>query len=71
VRLCGAAEALREVIGSPIPAPERLIYERTIAALRAQLDEITFAAMWAEGQAMTPEQVIAFALTATSPAPTP
>jgi hypothetical protein len=69
VRLCGAAEVLRELIGSPIPPPERPIYERTIAALRAQLDEIAVAAMWAEGQAMTTEQAIAFALNPTSLAP--
>jgi hypothetical protein len=58
VRLCGAAEALCEVIGSPIPAPERPIYERTIAAVHARLGEATFAAAWADGRAIPLEQAI-------------
>jgi tetratricopeptide (TPR) repeat protein len=62
VRLCGAAEALSEAIGSPIPAPERPIYERTVAAAHAQLDEATCAAAWAEGRALSLEQAIAEAL---------
>jgi hypothetical protein len=33
-----------------------------VAATRAKLDETTFAAAWAEGQALTLEQAIAEAL---------
>jgi len=70
-RLWGAAERLRQAIGCrPAPAA-RATYERAVAAARAQLDEATFAAAWAEGQAMTLEQAIAYALNATSPAPPP
>ena len=61
-RLLGAAEALRAAIGLPLPPAERPDYERTVAAARAQLDEATFAAAWAEGQAMTVDEAIAEAL---------
>jgi predicted ATPase/DNA-binding CsgD family transcriptional regulator len=58
-RLWGAAEALREVMGTPIPPVYRAEYERAIAAARAQLGEPAFATAWAEGRAMTPEQALA------------
>ena len=52
-------------------------YERSVAAVRAQLDEATFAAAWAAGHALTLEQAIAEALEplpelpAPAPAPPP
>jgi DNA-binding CsgD family transcriptional regulator len=58
-RLWGAAEFLREAIGAPIPPVERVDYERSVAAARASLDEKTFAAAWAEGGTMSPEQALA------------
>ena len=61
-RLFGAAEVLRETLRAPILAFQRQSYARGIATLRAQLDEATFTAAWAEGRAMTLEQVIAYAL---------
>jgi tetratricopeptide (TPR) repeat protein len=61
-RLCGAIEALLESIGAVLERAERIIHDRTIAAARAQLDPATFAALWAEGRAMPPEQIIAYAL---------
>ncbi len=64
-RLWGAAEALREAIGSPLPPIERADYEHWVATARAQLGEQVFAAAWAEGRTMTPEQ----ALAAQEPAP--
>jgi tetratricopeptide (TPR) repeat protein len=61
-RLFGAAEALRETIGAPLPPINRADYERDVAAARAQLHEDAFAAAWAAGRAMTLEQAIAEAL---------
>src|SRR5207237_4011188 len=58
-RLWGAAEILREVMGTPIPPSERAEYERSVAAARAHLGEQAFATAWAEGRAMSPEQVLA------------
>lgn len=61
-RLWGAAEALRDTTGSPLPPVFRADYERSVAAARTQLGEKTFAAAWAEGRSMTPEQVLAAAI---------
>jgi hypothetical protein len=36
-----------------------------VAAARAGLDEETFAAAWAAGRAMTPEEAVAYALEGT------
>jgi hypothetical protein len=58
-----AAETLLDAIGLSVSVwPEvRADYDRYVAAARPQLDETTFAATWAEGQAMTLEQAIAYA----------
>jgi DNA-binding CsgD family transcriptional regulator len=58
-RLWGAAEALRDGMGMPIPPAFRADYERSVAAARTQLGEQVFAAAWAEGGTMTLEQVVA------------
>ncbi len=57
-RLWGAAEGLREAIGSPLPPIERAAYEHAVAAARGQLGEHAFAVVWAVGRAMTLEQVL-------------
>jgi predicted ATPase/DNA-binding XRE family transcriptional regulator len=62
VRLFGAAEALREAVGTPLQPGARVDYDRDVASAHAQLDEATFAAAWAEGRTMTPEQAMAYAL---------
>ena len=67
-RLLGAADALRELIGSPLPPRERDRQERYIMAACAQLDEAAWNAAWAEGRAMTTEQAIAYALEGASAA---
>jgi predicted ATPase len=61
-RLGGAAEALREAIGAHMPPDKRTEYDRTLAAIHAQLTESAFVAAWAEGHAMSLEQAIAYAL---------
>jgi hypothetical protein len=58
----GAAEALRTVLGAPLPPSERAAYEHDVAAARDQLDDATFRAMWAEGRALPLHQAIAEAL---------
>jgi predicted ATPase/class 3 adenylate cyclase len=67
-RLFGAEEALRNAIGSVLNVKWRAVHERSLASVRGALGEETFTALWAEGQAMTREQVIAYALEETSPA---
>jgi predicted ATPase/class 3 adenylate cyclase/DNA-binding CsgD family transcriptional regulator len=58
-RFFGIAEVLREAGGTPMPLSDRKVYERYLAAARAQLGEAAFAAAWAEGRTMTLEQALA------------
>jgi len=60
-RLWGAAETIHEAVGSPMPLQfnERTLYERAVAKARASMGKQAFAAAWAEGRTMTPEQALA------------
>ena len=58
MRLFGAAEALREVIGAPIPPSFRPRVEREIAQAHKQLGESAFSTLWKEGRLVTPEQAV-------------
>ena len=58
----GAAEVQRSKVRAVRLPREQTTYERDVTAARAHLDEAAFAATWAEGQAMTLEQAIAYAL---------
>jgi ATP/maltotriose-dependent transcriptional regulator MalT len=58
-RLWGAAEALREAIGAPLPPVERAPYHRAVAAARTELGEQACATAWAEGRTLSPEQALA------------
>jgi predicted ATPase/DNA-binding SARP family transcriptional activator len=61
-RLWGAAEALRERIGSPRPDSARGDYNTRIADARARLGEAAFAAAWAAGRALPLKEAVAYAL---------
>jgi len=52
-RLYGAAEALREMIGAPLPVNEREEHAHRVERVRAALDAAAFDAAWAEGRTMT------------------
>jgi predicted ATPase/class 3 adenylate cyclase/Tfp pilus assembly protein PilF len=60
-RLYGAAEALRQAAGAPLPDSERLGYDRAIAMARIGIAEITWEAAWKEGRGMSVPQAIAAA----------
>ena len=60
--LLGVAASLRESMGSQLSPAERMVYERDLGRLKAEIDPDAFAAAWAEGRAMTVEQSIAYAL---------
>jgi tetratricopeptide (TPR) repeat protein len=62
VRLFGAAEAVRESAGIPLPPVRRAAYERDLAAARAQLDQVAWDTAWSAGRALLLEQAIAEAL---------
>jgi hypothetical protein len=62
VKLCAAAESLREFTGAPLPPTDRDTYEHTLAALKEQIDKKKFERAWNEGQDMRLEQAIEFGL---------
>jgi predicted ATPase/transcriptional regulator with XRE-family HTH domain len=62
-QLLAATAALLEAMGSCLEAPERVIYEDSIHAVRAALGEETFDALWAASQKLTADQAIALAVT--------
>jgi tetratricopeptide (TPR) repeat protein len=62
-RLYGGAAALRLRIGATTPSSEeRARVDAPVAHLRATLGEGHFAAVWAEGEALTLEQIVDLAL---------
>ncbi len=67
----GAAEALREETGVPLHLVDRAGYEQAMATARAHLGEQAFAASWAAGRRMTPEQASMVLYQASPPEPGP
>ena len=62
-RIWGAAERLREEIGSPVPPNERPRHEARVTAARAVLpDDASFDGAWQDGRILTLEQAIELAL---------
>jgi DNA-binding CsgD family transcriptional regulator len=63
-KLIGTSKALREVIGLSLTTSswEHYDFEGCLAAARAKLSEAAFEAAWSEGQAMSPEDAIEYAL---------
>jgi predicted ATPase len=57
-KLWGAAQALREIIKTPLPQGYLSGYEQSIAAVRAALGNDAFAAAWAAGNVLTLEAVV-------------
>ena len=62
VRLWGAADALREVTGSPWMPLERKLHEPHLIAARARMNEADWTKAWEEGRAMPQEDAITYAL---------
>jgi len=58
-RLYGMAEAFREHHGVRFEPEDTVIYERDLAALQTQLDEVTCGRAWTEGRQLSPAQTIA------------
>ena len=61
-RLLGASTLLLVELGADFDPVDKPFITEFTAEVRAQLDEATFEAAWAEGQAMTLEQTVAYAL---------
>jgi predicted ATPase len=62
LRLAGAAEALREAIGSPLAPAEREDLDRSIERARGSLEAEAAASAWTGGRAMTIQQAVDDAL---------
>lgn len=66
-RLLGAAEGLRQAIGLNYVPADQANYDWNLARVRAALTDITFALAWAEGQAMSIAEAVAYAREPDSP----
>lgn len=62
--LLSAMQALLVYLGASLGPVNSAVYEQSVAALRAELPREPFAQAWAEGQAWTIAQVVAYALAA-------
>jgi predicted ATPase/DNA-binding SARP family transcriptional activator/DNA-binding CsgD family transcriptional regulator len=67
-RLWGAARALREATGRPWWSVEHLLHEPQPTAAHARLDQASWDAAFEEGQAMSFEEVVEYALSEQMPA---
>jgi predicted ATPase len=60
--LLGAASAVRDAIGAPIPPHDRISHGRLVASVRHALGEAAASAAWTRGRALPLEQIIQDAL---------
>ncbi|MDP9382771.1 MAG: hypothetical protein M3Q29_22035 [Chloroflexota bacterium] len=65
--LLGAAEVLRETLGTPLPPAERVPHDATVNAARGGIGEAAFRDASAEGRAMAMGEAVAYALCRESP----
>ena len=66
VRLLGAADGLRQRLGTPVPQIERADYGRCLSAAHRQIDSASFNELWAQGFGMTLPEVVAYAFDLTA-----
>ncbi len=67
-RLFGAAEGLREMIGTQQESGEWPLQEPYLTGARSEIDEVSWETAFAEGQGMTFEEAVEYALSAEEPA---
>jgi non-specific serine/threonine protein kinase len=70
-RLFGVSQALREALNYQQPPGEHALREPYLAAARSRLDESAWKAALSEGQAMTFEEAVSYALEAEAGSDTP
>ena len=61
-KLFAAARAQFDATGLAMDPDEGPEYEKGLAAIRAGLDDVAFAAAWAEGEKMSLDRAVALAL---------
>lgn len=62
VRLCAAAEEIRKQAQTPRPPAEQKLYDQTITAARAVLEEERFGQVWTVGRTLSLEDALSSAL---------
>ncbi len=63
-QVCSAAEALFESLNTALPAAYRPLYNAYLGNIKSQVDETTWEIWWAEGKALSQEEVSTLALAA-------
>ncbi len=63
-RVCSAAETLFESLNTALPAAYRPLYDAYLGSLKSQVDETSWEIWWAEGRALSQEEVSTLALAA-------
>jgi hypothetical protein len=63
-RICSAAEALFASLNTSLPAGYGPMYNAYLGGVKSQVDESTWEAWWAEGKALSAEEVTQLALEA-------
>ncbi len=61
-RLWGAAEALREAIGTALPGPDQRRHDHDVAAATAEWGEEVVRVAWDDGRTLSTDEAIAYAL---------
>jgi predicted ATPase/class 3 adenylate cyclase len=69
IKLLGAANAMRQELGTPLAMFDQVEADRHLLALRDQMPELDFSRFWAEGAALSQLDAVALA-TAVGPRPT-
>ncbi len=60
--LLGAAEAVREHYGSPVPPPRQDRYQRTLTVIQSGQEPAAFDLAWSQGRLMSPDQAVEYGL---------
>ncbi len=66
-RLFGAAAALRDAIGAPLPPSDQTDVDRGVAAARGAMGDEAFQAAWEQGRSMSLDQAVEEALAVRTP----
>jgi len=61
----GAAERLCDEVGAPIRLHDQAEHNRSVSSARAEIGDDAFDQAWREGKAMTIDDAVRYALTAT------
>jgi predicted ATPase/transcriptional regulator with XRE-family HTH domain len=66
-RLLGAAAALRDIVGAPLPHRERAMHNRDVATTLTALGDRGYAEGWAAGRGLPLDETISYALSSAVP----